>query len=65
MKRPIRLIVIAALVALLVGPVAARADVPEEVGQTWDEVNEHWPEEVPTPWFCQGVGPHSVCVPPG
>lgn len=29
-----------------------------------EQIEEAWPEEVPTPWFCWGGPPVSVCVPP-
>lgn len=61
MKKRLVLLVMVLAGALIV-PVSVVADeVRDEAESTW---NETWPEEVPTPWFCHGVGPHMVCVPP-
>ena len=45
----------------IVIPVAAQADPASEA---WEQVQDEWPEEAPTPWYCHWVGPHSVCIPP-
>jgi len=59
-----RLLIVVGVVAMAAGPIAAFADPEEDAENAWHEMNENWPEEVPTPWFCIGNPPVGVCVPP-
>ena len=49
-------IAVAALTLVVLGSAAGADDE--------HPVEELWPEEVPTPWFCTGTEPVDVCVPP-
>lgn len=46
---------IAVVLVTLISTAAAADDNP---------IEEQWPSEVPTPWFCVGWPPNDVCVPP-
>lgn len=54
-----RLLLAMLILGALLVPASVLADDPEP-----SDIEEMWPEEVPTPWFCQAVGSSSVCVPP-
>lgn len=54
------LIAAALLMALM--PLAAAAD--DDRGAVQTTVEDNWPDEVPTPWFCLIHHPVSVCFPP-
>lgn len=59
MNRRLLLAMLLIFGSLLVPASVWADDVPEP-----SDIEEMWPEEVPTPWFCHGVGPAYVCVPP-
>ena len=55
----LKLLACVVLASLLVGQAASAS-----VRETWGSIEDEWPEEVPTPWFCAGHPPAYVCVPP-
>lgn len=61
-NRTIPLLVVT--LALSAGPAAAQAVLGAERDEARDAAEERSPEPEPTPLFCTGTGPHSVCVPP-